>query len=200
MKKLTFLLLPFFIGLSLVQAQYSVGDPVEDFTLKNVNGEALSLADYEDAEGFLVIFTCNTCPIAKNYEQRILELDEKYADQGYPVIAINPNDPERQPGDAFPEMQTRAREKEFTFPYLVDNGSLVAKRFGAKVTPHTYLLQKNEEGQLIVRYIGAIDNNHKSTTPGDQKYVEAAVDALLAGEPVENTGEKAVGCSIKWPM
>ena len=94
-----------------------VGDTAPDFALKNIDGKTVSLADYTNAKGYVVIFTCNTCPYAVMYEQRIIELHDKYAAKGYPVIAINPNDPDVKPGDSFEKMQQRAAAKEFPFIY-----------------------------------------------------------------------------------
>ena len=101
---------------------YKVRDVATDFKLKNVDGKMVSLKDYKEAKGFIVIFTCNHCPFAKAYEDRIVALDKKYKKLGYPVIAINPNNPAVQPDDSYELMITRAKEKGFTFPYLFDEG------------------------------------------------------------------------------
>lgn len=175
---------------------YKVGDKATDFSLRNVDGNILSLAQIEDAKGFIVIFTCNHCPYAKAYEQRIIDLDKKYKALGYPVVAINPNDPELQPEDSYEAMQQNAKEKGFTFPYLIDEKQEVYPVYGAKKTPHVYVLQKSEN-DLIVKYIGAIDDNYEKVDEVKVKYVENAVDALLAGKVVTETHTVAVGCSIK---
>lgn len=175
---------------------YDIGDVATDFSLKNIDGTMVSLSDYEDAKGFLVIFTCNTCPYAKAYEDRIIALDEKYKPMGVPVIAINPNNPEKQPGDGFEEMKVRAREKGFTFPYLLDEGQEIFPQYGATRTPHVYLLEKTDKGN-IVRYIGAIDDNYQDASQVEEKYVENAVDAMLAGDAIKVTTTRAIGCSIK---
>src|SRR3984885_560776 len=96
---------------------YNVGDKAIDFKLKNVDGKIVSMADYKDAKGFIVIFTCNHCPFAKAYESRIMALDTKYKAKGYPVIAINPNDPTAVAEDNFETMQQRAKAKNYAFPY-----------------------------------------------------------------------------------
>src|SRR6187551_1121107 len=96
---------------------YKVGDKATDFKLKNVNGKQVSLADYKSAKGFIVVFTCNHCPYAKAYEQRILGLDKMYASKGYPVIAINPNDTKAVPDDSYENMVSVAKAKGYTFPY-----------------------------------------------------------------------------------
>ena len=180
-----------------VATGYRVGDVVQDFSLKNVDGKKVSMADYEEAKGFVLVFTCNTCPYSQFYEDRINGLSKKYASSGFPVIAINPNDAERKPDDSYEKMVVRAKEKEFEFPYLHDESQEVAKMYGAARTPHVFVLSK--EGALLkVAYIGAIDDNYKKPEKVKQKYVEAAVDSLLKGEPVEKKNTKAVGCGIKW--
>jgi peroxiredoxin len=175
---------------------YKVGDTASDFKLKNIDDQYISLANYNDAKGFIVIFTCNHCPYAKAYEDRIIALNTKYAALGYPVIAINPNNPKVQPEDSFEEMKIRATEKGFAFPYLFDEGQQVYPQYGATKTPHVFILQKNGSDN-IVKYIGTIDNNYTDANDVSEKYVEAAVDALLAGKEVNQTNTLAIGCSIK---
>ena len=175
---------------------YDIGDVATDFSLKNVDGTMVSLAQYTDAKGFLVIFTCNTCPYAKAYEDRIIELDAKYKPLHVPVIAINPNNPAKQSGDSFQAMKERAQQKGFTFPYLFDEGQKVFPKYGATRTPHVYLLQKTDQGN-IVKYIGAIDDNYQDATQVEEKYVENAVNAMLSGNEIKVTTTRAIGCSIK---
>ena len=175
---------------------YKVGDLATDFSLMNVDDKIVSLSDFKDAKGFIVIFTCNTCPVSVANEDRILALDKKYKSLGYPVIAINPNNPAVQPGDSFELMKVRAKEKEFTFPYLFDDGQKIFPQYGASATPHVYILQKEKEG-LRVKYIGGIDNSSRNPAMVKTKYVENAVDALLDGNEVEVNYTRAIGCSIK---
>lgn len=175
---------------------YKIGDSATDFKLKNVDNSMVSLANYEDAKGFIVIFTCNTCPYSIAYEDRIIELDKKYKEKGYPVIAINPNNPEVKKGDSFKLMQQRAIDKGFTFPYLLDEGQKIYPQYGATRTPHVFLLNK-ENNDLIVEYIGAIDNNSHDASAVKEKYVENAVEALLNGNKPNLNYTKAIGCSIK---
>ncbi|REC43480.1 thioredoxin family protein [Chryseobacterium pennipullorum] len=175
---------------------YEVGDEAADFKLKNIDGKMVSLSDYKSAKGFIVIFTCNHCPYAKKYEDRIIELDKKYKDLGYPVIAINPNDPNVQPEDGYQQMIDRARQKGFTFPYLVDEGQKVYPQYGATKTPHVFVLQK-EKGKNIVKYIGAIDNNYDNPADVSEYYAQDAINALIKGEPVKMTKTVAIGCTIK---
>jgi peroxiredoxin len=175
---------------------YEVGDEATDFKLKNVDGKMVSLADFKSAKGFIVVFTCNHCPYAKKYEDRIVELDKKYKSQGYPVIAINPNDPSVQPEDGYKQMIERAKEKGFTFPYLVDEGQKVFPQYGATKTPHVFLLQKGN-GKNIVKYIGAIDNNYENPNDVSEYYVQDAVNALIKNEPIKMTKTVAIGCTVK---
>ena len=175
---------------------YKIGDQATDFKLENIDGKMVSLADYKDANGFIVIFTCNHCPYAIAYEDRIIALDKKYKPLGYPVIAINPNDPEVQPEDSMEAMKKRAAEKGFTFPYLLDEGQKIYPQYGATKTPHVFLLNK-EDGKNIVKYIGTIDNNYEDANDADVHYVQDAVDALIAGKQVPNEMTVAIGCTIK---
>jgi peroxiredoxin len=173
---------------------YAVGDTIEDFELKNIDDAMVSLSDYEDAEGFIIIFTCNTCPYSVANEDRIIALNDKYEENGYPVIAINPNDPVAVPDDSLAKMKVRADDKDFNFPYLLDEGQKVYPKFGASKTPHVYIVTKKD---MKVQYIGAIDNSSRNPDAVTEKYVENAVDALLAGKKIEKTETRAIGCSIK---
>lgn len=173
---------------------YHVGDKAEDFKLKNVDGKMVSLSDIPKAKGYIVVFTCNTCPYAKAYEQRIIDLHNKYASKGYSVVAINPNDKEVKPDDSYENMQILAKEKKYPFVYLYDETQEVAKRFGATRTPQVYLL----DAEKTVRYIGAIDDNSEDAAAVQAKYVEDAIEAMGAGNPIATPETKAIGCSIKW--
>jgi|TARA_B110000037_G_scaffold19640_1_gene21030 peroxiredoxin len=175
---------------------YEIGDIATDFKLENIDGNFVSLSDYKDAKGFIVVFTCNTCPYAVAYEDRVEALNKKYAKKGYPVIAIMPNNVSTKPGDSMEAMQRRAKEKGFTFPYLMDADQSIYPQFGATKTPHIYILEATAKGP-VVQYIGAIDDNYKDATLVKTKYVENAVDALLSGTSVEVNKTKAIGCSIK---
>ncbi|MEJ5963166.1 thioredoxin family protein [Pedobacter immunditicola] len=175
---------------------YKPGDLAANFSLKNIDQKSVSLNDYKNAKGFIVIFTCNTCPVSQAYEERINALQDRYGPQGYPVIAINPNDPEVSAGDSYKAMQERAKAKNYSFVYLFDPGQVVSKQFGAQRTPHVYLLNKTPEGNKVA-YIGAIDNDTENTKPEKIKYVEQAVDALLAGSQPPLAYTKAIGCSVK---
>ena len=178
------------------QQGYSIGDEATDFSLPTTAGTKVALANYPDAKGFIVTFTCNNCPYAVAYEQRIIDLNTKYAPLGYPVIAISPNDPEIVPSDGLDSMKDLAEKRGYTFPYALDENQDIYPQYGATKTPHIFVLNK-EDGKNIVRYIGAIDNNYEDANDVTEKYVESAVDALLAGEKVAVETTKAIGCSIK---
>jgi peroxiredoxin len=199
MKKLIVLLLIAASGLSFRTAGggYKVGDVATDFKMKNVDGKTISLANYKNAKGYIVIFTCNHCPYAQAYESRIMALDKMYAAKGYPVIAISPNDPVAIPEDSYANMQKRAAERNYTFPYLLDETQDITRAYGATATPHVYVLQKTASGN-VVRYIGAIDDDTEGKNPNKNNYVQKAVNALLNGTKPEITTTKAIGCSIKW--
>lgn len=186
----------FTIGNSTLSEGYKIGDVAEDFSLKNIDGKMVSLSDYKNAKGFIITFTCNTCPYAVAYEDRIVALDKKYASKGYPVIAIMPNNVLVKPDDNLDAMKKRANEKGFTFPYLIDAEQNVYPKFGATKTPHMFVLQKTKKGN-IVKYIGAIDDNYKDASAVTTKYVEKAIEALMQGKEVEQKETKAIGCSIK---
>jgi peroxiredoxin len=175
---------------------YKIGDKASDFSLKNVDGNMVSMSDFPDADGFVIIFTCNHCPFAKAYQDRIIQLDKKYKGKGYPVIAINPNDPEIVPEDSYENMKERAREKGYTFPYLFDESQKVYRMYGATHTPHVFLLKK-ENNELIVKYIGAIDDNYQDVNAVSQKFLENAIEALLSGTDPDPAFTKAIGCTIK---
>ncbi len=196
MKFLPLLILFFssmFVGETIVSNGYQPGDKATDFKLKSVDGKMYSMADYKDAKGFIVVFTCNTCPFAIKYEDRINAIAKKYKSKGYVLLAINPNDPEAQPADTYELMQEKAKEKGFVFPYLVDEGQKIYPQYGATKTPHVFLLDKN----LIVKYIGAIDDNTDDASAVKEKYLENAIRALDNGTDPSPALTKAIGCSIK---
>ncbi len=189
------------IGFSMMtqaQSGYEVGDVVDPFTLQDVSGENVSLNDYlEGQQGVIVMFTCNTCPYAVAYEERIKDLAEAYSEAGWPLLAIQPNSPTRSPGDSFDAMQARAEDNGYGFPYLFDETQDVARAFGATRTPHGFLLQ-NVDGEFVVRYIGAIDDNPQDPEGVQTKYLEVAIEALENGEDVPRESTRAIGCTIKW--
>lgn len=179
------------------ESGYKTGDKAIDFKLKNVDGRMVSLADMKDAKGFIVTFTCNHCPFSIAYEDRLVDLHNKYASKGYPVVAINPNDPEIVPDDSYENMIVRAQEKKFPFVYLLDNTQEIARAYGALKTPHVFVLTK-KGNDLMVSYIGAIDDNTDEPKDVKNRYVENAINELLEGKPVSTGFTKAIGCSVKY--
>lgn len=175
---------------------YKIGDSAKDFKLKNVDGKTVSLSDFKQAKGFIVIFTCNTCPYSIANEDRIIALDTEFKSKGFPVIAINPNNPIVQPEDSYELMQVRAKSKGFTFPYLYDESKSVYTTFGATKTPHVYLLQKEESG-YVIKYIGAIDDSARNAAEAKDRFLANAVYELLSGKEITVKETKALGCSIK---
>lgn len=200
MKRTILTIIFLLISYPVIMAQgHQVGDIASTFSLKNVDGNMVSPDDeaYADAEGYIIVFTCNSCPYAVAYEDRIIDLHHTYAPQGYPVIAINPN-ATRPAADSYDNMIIRASEKSFPFPYLFDETQEITTAYGAKRTPHIYLLQKEANGEKIVRYIGALDNNAMDAASADVNYVGNAISQLKAGETVETSSTRAIGCGIKW--
>ncbi len=172
---------------------YQIGDTATDFSLKGVDGKKVSMADYKDAKGFIVVFTCNHCPYAVMYEDRINDLAKMYTKKGYVLLAINPNDPEVQPKDSYELMIERAKEKGFVFPYLFDEGQKIYPQYGATKTPHVFLL----DSKRVIKYIGAIDDNAQDAGAVTEKYLENAIASLEKGVKPNPETTKAIGCSIK---
>lgn len=199
-------------GLSQLQPQASVapattvtqvtglklGEKAPAFRLQNIDGNWYSLADVKDAagrtpKGYVVVFTCNTCPFAVAYEDRLVALHNRTSAMGYPVVAIQPNDPAVKPDDGMAGMQQRAKDKNFGFLYLFDDGQKIYPQFGATRTPEIYLLDANQ----MLRYHGAIDDNAQDASAVKINYVESAIAALEAGNQPDPGDVKAIGCSIK---
>lgn len=172
---------------------YQVGDVVADFSAKDVTGKTISIKDFETAKGFVIVFTCNTCPVAQKYEQRIIQLAEKLDDKDWPLIAINSNDEGMSPGDSFDKMQSRAKSKKYSFPYLHDESQSIVNAFGATKTPHFYVLDANKK----IKYIGALDDNAEDVSAIKTRYVENAIGAIEKNQDPNPSFTRAVGCGIK---
>ncbi|TLX73663.1 thioredoxin family protein [Labilibacter sediminis] len=181
--------------LSPIFSQLKIGDKAPNFNLKNIDNSYVSLDKYRQEKGVVLVFTCNHCPYAKLYEDRLVVLDKEFKPKGFPVIALNPNNPVTYKEDSFDNMIVRAREKGFTFPYLVDNIGIY-KKYGATKTPHIYLLKKEDNG-FIVKYIGAIDDNPRDSENVSEKYLVNAINLLLQNKDPLVAETKAIGCSIK---
>ncbi len=168
---------------------------VSDFKLKNVDGRFVSLKDYPDAKGFIIVFTCNHCPFARLYPPRLNELNAKYKALGVPLIAISSTDTVVYEGDSYALMVAKAHDEQFNFPYLYDDMQLAARNYGAQKTPHAYVIWK-KNGRFVVKYNGAIDDNGMEPEKVKSKYVSKAVDDLLAGRSVATPETKSIGCQI----
>jgi peroxiredoxin len=198
-----YLLMMMFAVVSLVAQQgapssgVAVGDPAPSFRLKNIDGKYVSFDDYRSSKGLVLVFTCNHCPYSVKYEDRIIALANETAKLGFPLVAINPNDPVKVPEDSYDNMKVRAKEKGFTFPYIVDETQEVAKQYGAKRTPHVFVVT-NSSGSWKVAYIGAIDDNANDADKVESRFILDAVKSLASGAAPAVTQTKAIGCTIKW--
>jgi peroxiredoxin len=172
------------------------GTVAPDFNLKSVTGETVSFASFKEAKGYILVFTCNTCPMARKYEQRVIALNAKYAPMGYPVVAINTNDPEVSTGDSFDAMVEKAKTNKYKFPYLFDEGQKATTAYGARNTPTIFLVKHSKEGNVIV-YTGAIDNDPEEDKSDRINYVQQAVTAVQEGKEPAVASTKAIGCSVK---
>jgi len=168
--------------------------PMADTKMKNVDGTEMAIADVKGAKGTLVVFTCNACPWAKAWEDRIVALGNEYQKKGIGVIAVNANDPAKVAEDGYDGMQARAKEKNFGFPYVVDATSGVAKAFGASRTPEAFLF--DAKGALV--YHGTIDDNAQEPGKVKETYLKDALAAVASGQGVAVKETKAMGCGIKF--
>jgi len=193
----TTLLIAGIVTFGLVQAggagKLKLGDPAPNFTdLPGVDGKKHSLADYKDKDVLVLVITCNHCPVAVAYEDRIIDFTKKYAGNGSKVglVAINVNN---LPQDKLDKMQERAKEKGFNFTYLYDASQKIGKELNARVTPEFYVFDKNRK--LV--YWGSMDNNQNPAS-ATQNYLVSAVNATLKGETITTPQTKAFGCSVKY--
>ena len=166
-----------------------------DFLLKNVDGNSVSLNNYPNAKGFIIIFTCNHCPFAKLYPKRLIKLNKKYEKAGFPLLAISSTDTVLYAEDTYDNMVIKAKKEKFTFPYLYDSAQSVAKLFKAERTPQAFVLLK-ENNNWVIKYNGAIDDNGAEPKKIKVDYVSEAVDALLKNQKVLITETKSIGCKI----
>ena len=195
-KQLLFFALFVLSVINLSAQPISVGSVAPDFSLTNIDGATISLSDYSNEKGVMVIFSCNPCPYVIAYEDRIIDLHNRYASQGFPLVLINPNDAEKQPVDSMDEMRVRAEEKNYPFPYLKDEDQSVYEAYGATRTPEIFLLKNNGNGEFVVAYTGTVDDNYKDASAVTASYASEAVEALLKGETPNPASTVAIGCSI----
>jgi peroxiredoxin len=182
----------------------AIGAAAPDFSLMGVDGKTYSLASFKDAKVLAIVFTCNHCPTAQAYEDRIIQLTKDYKDRGVAVLAIMPNDPTSinldelgytDMGDTYDEMKRRATEKHFNFPYLYDGKTEeTSKKYGPIATPHVFIFDKDRK----LRYSGRIDDVEKPSKTPHVSDARNAIDALLTGKDVPVATTKVFGCSIKW--
>ncbi len=173
------------------QAALTIGQPGPDFaSLPGADGKPHGLADYKDAKLIVLVFTCNHCPVATAYEDRLVALQKDYRAKGVQVVAVNVNN---LPADRLDEMKQRAKQKGFDFPYLYDATQKTGHAYGAKVTPHVFVLDKDRK----VAYMGAVDDNQQ-VEQVKAHYLREALDALLAGKKPPKEVTQQFGCSIKY--
>jgi peroxiredoxin len=182
----------------------AIGSKAPDFSLQATDGKTYTLNDFSKNKILVIIFTCNHCPTAQAYEDRMKKLVTDYAAKGVAVVAISPNDPlsvrldemgYTDVGDTFEEMKIRAKDKEYNFPYLYDGETSAASmKYGPQATPHVFIFDEKR----LLRYSGRIDDGEK---PGSEKTLDTrnAIEAMIAGKPVPVEKTKTFGCSIKWP-
>jgi peroxiredoxin len=168
---------------------------VKDFSLMNTDGKMVSLSNYPDAKGFVIVFTCNHCPFAKLYPKRFNDMTKKYKKLGVPLIAISSTDTVTYEEDSFALMVKKAKKEKFKFPYLYDNTQAVAQQFNADKTPHAFVIWK-EKGEWVIKYSGAIDDNGFEPKKVQNPYIVNAVDALLANKSIDVKETKSIGCKI----
>lgn len=168
---------------------------IKNFSLKGVNNKTVSLHDYKDAKGFVIVFTCNKCPMAKMYTERLNYLQDKFKKQQVYVLAINSMDTLVYAEESFEMMQKKAKNDKLNVPYLQDKKQKVAKQFNATHTPQAFIIWKNKENKFIVKYQGAIDDNagepHKANP-----YLTHSLNELLSGKSVSNPKTNSFGCKI----
>jgi peroxiredoxin len=171
-----------------------MAQPLIPFRLTNVDGKALATDDFAAAEALAVIFWCNHCPYVRAWEDRTIALQREYAGRGVQFLLVNSNDAQKYPGDSFEEMQARARDKDYPFPYLVDETQDVARQYGAERTPEIFLFDRAR----ALRYHGAPDDNFDDPKAVAQQYFRDAIEAVLAGTTPATSETSPKGCTIKW--
>ena len=169
---------------------------VSDFKLKSAQtNQWVSLSDYKNAKGFIIIFTCNKCPMAKFYSQRLNQMNDKYKKMGIPLIAINSMDTLAYADESFKRMQKKVKNDQLNFPYLQDKKQVVGKKFNATVTPQAFVIWK-QNNKFVVRYEGSIDDNAGDYQNVKNHFLTNAVDQLLKGNQVTIKNSESFGCRI----
>ncbi len=168
---------------------------IKNFTLKNTDNTKISLDSYKDAKGFVIVFTCNKCPMAKLYSDRLNKISEKYKKQNIYLLAINSMDTLAYAEESFQLMQKKAKKEHFSFPYLQDKKQTVAKQFRATHTPQAFVIWKDLKQHWVIRYEGAIDTNAGEPSKAKPQ-LTIAVDELLMGKEVSLPKTESFGCKI----
>ncbi|MEW6733856.1 MAG: thioredoxin family protein [Acidobacteriota bacterium] len=174
--------------------QIDLGTTAEDFSLPAVDGRVYSLKDFASAKALVVMFICNHCPYVQAVEERILQLVHEYSGRGVQFIGICANDPTDYPDDSFDNLRKRWTEKQYGFPYLVDESQEVARNFGAVCTPDIFVYDNERK----LAYRGRIDDNWQRPEAVTRRELAAALDALLSGKRPSEEQHPSMGCSIKW--
>jgi peroxiredoxin len=168
---------------------------IKNFKLKSTENKMVSLSDYKNAKGFIIVFTCNKCPMAKLYSERLNLMSLKFRTQGVYLLAVNSMDTVAYKEESFKLMQKKVLKEKTTFPYLQDKKQVVAKQFKAINTPQAFVIWKNKSGKWVQKYEGVIDNSALEPKKGNN-YLEKAVEELLQNKPVSNSITESVGCRI----
>ena len=169
--------------------------PMADVEMMDTEGEAHTLADAAKKNGLLVMFTCNTCPWVKAWEDRYNAVAKAAAKHDIGMIAINPNAAIRDDGESMDDMKARAEKKGYQFPYVLDEGAKMATAFGATKTPDLFLFN----GDMELVYRGAIDDSPRDASAIEKHYIRTAIEAMVNGEEIDPTVTKSIGCTIKFP-
>ena len=192
-----------FVASLTVQAQtpvakgYAVGDAVAEFQVRNMANQFVNLADYNAQKGVVVVFMANHCPFSKAYEDRLMAIHNRFAAQGYPVLAVQTSDVTIYPEDAYEVVQSRSRERGFPFPYTIDETQSVARAFGATRTPQVFVLTRTG-GKFVVQYVGAIDDNPQDAAGVQKHYLNEALLSLTTGRAIQTNTTRPIGCAVKW--
>jgi len=172
-----------------------LGTPAPDFSLPDYDGNTVSLSDFADAAGLLVVFMCNHCPFVIHLQEALAQFARECKDRSVETVAINANDIAKYPDDAPIKMKERAEEIGFPFPYLYDSSQEVAKAYKAACTPDFFLFDRAKKLYYRGQFDDTRPNSGKQPTGAD---LRRAVDALLAGEPAPTEQIPSAGCNIKW--
>jgi thiol-disulfide isomerase/thioredoxin len=176
-----------------------IGATIPDFSgLRGTDGKTYSLDSFSAAKVLVIVFSCNHCPYVQAYEDRMIAFQKKYGSKGVQLVAVNANEIRNYPEDNFDEMVKRATQKGFNFPYLRDENQDAATAFGATHTPEFFVCDTDTDGKRRLRYHGKMDDNYQSPAKVTRRYLNDAVDAILAGEPVSEPQTHSIGCTIKW--